>query len=152
MRAKSCLSNMPQYKHSSASAVASPPGSSGSTPSRHVHGQKVTGRGGCDGTRLSCCCQTDPAARHWIQQRTAAGAAAVVRAGCFLFRRYCSFKTRPRRVCGSRSVKNRVRALALQEAAVTAAPCSREQPSAGCTGPQPRSFRSRKTYKVFLHF
>lgn len=61
------------------------------------------------------------AARHWIKHRTAAGAAAAVRAGCFLFRRYCSFKKRPRRVCGSRSVKNRVRALALQEAAVTAA-------------------------------
>lgn len=101
------------------------------TPSQHVHGQKVTGRGGCDGTRRRLL-PDDPAARHWIIHRIPAGAAVAGRAGCFLFRCYCPFKTRPRCVCGSRSVKNRVRVLPLQEAAVTAAPAaaSSRQPAA----------------------
>lgn len=65
-----------------------------------------------------------PAVRHWIIHWIPAGTATAVRAGWLLFRCNCLFKKRPQCFCGSRSDKNRVRVLPLQEVAVTAAPAA----------------------------
>lgn len=58
-----------------------------------------------------------PAARH---QHPSSGTYRF----SHLFRCYCPFKKRQRYVCGSWSVKNRVRVLPLQEATVAAAPAA----------------------------